>query len=288
MQSGRDVISSQTGNVQHASSQDINAFEYIIALIYERARIRLHEGKHELIRARLSKRMRELGIGTLTQYCEYLRSSGDNEEVTHAVDALTTNFTHFLRGEDHFRFLVQKALPEVLGGHPRSFHIWSAACATGEEPLSIAMYLAEHYPPANGWDWRISATDVSTRALKKAGQGVYEGEKIRALPEEWLRRYFQKGVRSWEGFFRIKREIAERVAYQQINLLSSYQWKENFEVIFCRNVMIYFDRGTQEQLVKRLTRFLIPKGFLVIGQSESLNGINAGLRCLKPSIYQKL
>lgn len=268
-------------------TDETEAFDYIIGVIYERSRIRLHDGKQSLIRSRLGKRMRHHGFEQLGDYCDYLRQSGDEDELTHVVDALTTNFTNFLREEDHFQFLVRQALPAVLPRGQKRFQVWSAACATGEEPYSLALYLAEHFPLAEGWDWRILATDISTKALAKAQQGIYAAERLTSLPPEWLRKYFQRGQHDWEGHYRIKSQLAQRVRFQQLNLLGQYHFAEAFEVIFCRNVMIYFDRQTQEQLVTQLHRFLVPQGHLLIGHSESLNGLQVPLRCLRPSIYRR-
>ncbi len=262
-------------------------FDYIIRLVYERSRIRLHDGKHALIRARLGKRMRLHGHGTLGEYCEFLRTRADEEEITHVVDALATNFTGFLRERDHFEFVVNEALPALLGAVPRRFHVWSAACSTGEEPYSLAFYLAEHRPVAAGWDWQILATDISTKALAKATEAVYAEDRLTALPPEWLRRCFQRGHGAYEGYYRVKPGLRERVQFGQVNLLSGIEMDRKFEVILCRNVMIYFDRPTQQQLVGQLVRHLVPQGFLITGHSESLNGLPVGLRCLRPSIYQK-
>jgi chemotaxis protein methyltransferase CheR len=260
-------------------------YDFIIRLIYDRCRIRLHDGKHQLIKARLGKRMRQHGFETLAQYCHYLRRSADEDEFTHLVDALTTNYTQFLRERDHFEFLVGTALPKPAGAR-RDFRVWSAACATGEEPYSMAFYLSESFPPEAGWDWRITASDISTKALTQAAQGIYPEGRLESLPLEWRRKYLQKGQKNWEGHYRVKPQLMDRVLFRQINLLGDYGFRETFEVIFCRNVMIYFDRPTQEQLVQRLAQFLVPGGYLLIGHSESLHGLNIGLRCLKPSIYQ--
>src|SRR5689334_12668463 len=140
-------------------------YEYIIQLVYERCRIRLHDGKQQLIKARLGKRLRHHGFESLGQYCDYLRRGADAAEITHLVDALTTNYTQFLREKDHFEFLVKTALPGLLAKNARRFSVWSAACATGEEPYSLGFYLSEHFPPGAGWDWRILATDISTKVL---------------------------------------------------------------------------------------------------------------------------
>lgn len=268
------------------ATEDREEIEFVIAFIYERSRIRLHDGKEALIRARLGKRMRLLGIPTLREYCQFIRSPAGQDEVQSAIDALTTNYTHFLREESHFEFLVKTALPALLAKGQRRFNVWSAACATGEEPYTIGMYLAEHFPLAEGWDWRLIASDLSTKALATAQQGIYSEERIRHVPDAWMRRHFQRGHGRWEGHYRVKPSLAGRITFRQVNLLEPYQHNEPFEVIFCRNVMIYFDRPTQEQLVTRMARFLVPRGYLLIGHSESLNGLDVPVRCLRPSIYQ--
>jgi chemotaxis protein methyltransferase CheR len=263
------------------------ANQYIVALIYDRCGIRLHDGKKELIKARLSKRMRHHGFDGLPTYCEFLRQTADEAEFTQVVDALTTNFTQFLREEDHFKFLVNQALPALLPTGQRRFRIWSAACASGEEPFSLGFYLHEHFPVEAGWEWTILATDISTKALAKAEKAIYSAERIGSIPAEWQRRYFQRGRNGWEGQYRVKPLVTERVVFKQLNLLQPYAFTDTFAVIFCRNVMIYFDRPTQEQLVNRLLGHLVPHGFLIVGHAESLTGFSVPLRCLNPSVYQK-
>ena len=272
----------------NATAQEAEAYEYIISLIYERCRIKLHDGKEQLIRARLGKRMRHHGIETLADYCDFLRTQADEGEFTLVVDALTTNFTNFLREEDHFQFMVRQALPAVLPKGQRRFQVWSAASSSGEEPYTIAMYLAEQFPVSERWDWHITGSDISTKVLAAAQRGVYAEERVRTIPPEWLRKYFQKGVGKWTGHYRVKPSLSERVTFRQINLIESYQHRQPFELIFCRNVMIYFDRPTQEQLVNRLCQFLVPQGHLFIGHSESLTGLKVPLRCVRPSIYQRV
>lgn len=271
-----------------AIKDDTADLEFVIALVYERSRIRLHEGKEALIRARLGKRVRLLGYDSLHSYCDFLRHEADEEELIQVVDALATNFTGFLREKDHFEYLVREALPAVLPSGQRRIQVWSAACSTGEEPYSLAFYLGEHHPVSAGWDWSIYATDISTKALDKARSAVYPAERLEAIPVEWRRRYFQRGVGQWEGQVRVKEWVRERVRFAQVNLLGGFQCDRMFETIFCRNVMIYFDRPTQQELVRHLVRFLVPGGYFMTGHSESLNGLSVGLRCLRPSIYQKV
>ena len=263
-----------------------SAYQYIITLIYDRAGIRLNDGKHELIKARLGKRMRFHGYTELTTYCDFLKNKADEAEMTEVVDCLTTNFTHFLREEDHLKFLTNQALPSLYS-KPGKFKVWCAACATGEEPYSIAFYLFEHYPPSAGWDWSILATDISTKALGKAKAAVYAAEKLEALPVLWRQAYFQKGQNNCDGYYKVKSQVSNRVIFKQINLLKPYDFSEQFAVVFCRNVMIYFDRPTQEGLINQLSHQLMPKGYLIVGHAESLTGLNVGLNRLNPSVYRK-
>lgn len=273
--------------MKSSEAAETEACRYIATLVYDRCRIRLHDGKEALIQSRLGKRIRAHGFQSLPQYCEFLRTRADEDEFTQVIDALSTNFTHFLREPEHFKVMTETALPAVLTGRSKKFSIWSAASSSGEEPYSIAFHLAEKYPVASGWDWHITASDISTKVLAKAQAAIYPAERLESIPMEWVRKYFDKGAGQWEGQCRVKQDIARRVSFRQINLIEPYDHTQLFEVIFCRNVMIYFDRATQEQLVNRLARFLVPGGYLFIGHSESLNGMNVPLRCLRPSIYQR-
>lgn len=270
------------------AASEADAFKYISSLIYDRCRIRLDQGKHALIKARLGKRMRLHGFSGLQEYCRFLQTAAAEEEFTRVVDALTTNFTHFMREPDHFEFLTRSVLPEWRAKGGKRLRVWSAACSSGEEPYTIAFHLAELQAELPGWDWSIIASDVSTKVLEKARAGVYDAERVSALPREWLPRYFQKGVGKWDGYYRVKKAVSSRLEFRQINLIEACQHDQPFDVIFCRNVMIYFDRPTQEEIVRRLCQFLAPSGCLIIGHSESLNAMKAPLRCVKPSIYQKI
>ncbi len=273
----------------HAEERrDADACRFIVELVYERSRVQLHEGKQALIRARLGKRMRFHHCANLADYCDLLRASLDENEITQVVDALTTNFTSFLREEDHFRFLVDTALPELLGKQRRRFHVWSAACASGEEPYSLAFFLDEAFPLASGWDWHILATDISTKVLEHARVGVYAEDRLSNLPTAWLRKYFQKGMGQSTGQFKVKAHLRERITFRQVNLLELPEIKDEFDAVLCRNVMIYFDRATQQQLVTGISRHMAPSGYLMIGHSESLVGLPIPFRCLRPSYYQKL
>lgn len=282
-----DAAGPQAGMARSSSRREIQALDYVITLIYERSRIRMDRSKEALIRARLGKRMRALAIPSLPDYCNFLNSAEGAGEISRAIDALTTNFTHFLREREHFDFMVNEALPGLLARNQKQFSVWSAACATGEEPYTIAFFLEDRFPLADGWSWFIQATDISTKALDQACKGIYPGEKLGALPRGWGSRYFQRGSGAWADNYRVKRHLQERITFKQMNLLEDPIEDRMFEIIFCRNVMIYFDRPTQEHLTTRLSRVLLPGGYFFTGRAESLNGLNLPVRYLRPSIYQK-
>ncbi|HYG34188.1 MAG TPA: protein-glutamate O-methyltransferase CheR [Clostridia bacterium] len=267
-------------------------YEFIRRLVYEQSRINLGHDKVELVRSRVQKRLRALGLQDFDSYCRLLDSPAGEEELTALLDVISTNVTEFFREWRHFEFLRDVALPAWVKSPTRRpgepFRVWSAACSSGEEPYSIAILLAEFFRRQSAEEWRITATDISTRMLSTAQQGVYKGERVKLPAPEWLRAYFQKGQGSWEGHFRVKADLRERITFQHLNLVQwPYPLQEKFQVIFCRNVMIYFDRKTQEQLVPKLGEQLLPGGYLMVGHSESLVGIEHGLKCVRPSVYQK-
>ena len=266
-------------------------FDFLCRLVYERSRIHLGPDKRTLVTSRLAKRLRQLKLPDYREYCQLLRTPAGEEELRFLIDRISTNHTHFFREIKHFDFLREKVLPAwrtQTAVKPEVFRIWSAACSSGDEPYSLAIHLAENLAPAESESWEIEASDISTRVLDLARQGIYEADRLREVKNEWLRRYFQKGVRNWEGQFRIREELRRRVHFHHLNLLeNNYPFTRPFRVILCRNVMIYFDRPTQESLVGYLVERLIPGGLLMVGHSESLNGIKHSLRLVQPAIYLK-
>jgi chemotaxis protein methyltransferase CheR len=264
-------------------------FDFIRSLVYERSRINLTADKRQLVSARLGKRLRATNLPSVHDYCALLQSPEADSELSHLIDAISTNHTFFFREIAHFNFLRQQALPELTAraGAERwsKLRIWSAACSSGEEPYSIAMTLAECSPR---WAWHIDATDISHRILAKASAAIYDGEGVGRLEAQMIRTHFQRGFGPQEGQYRVKAALRERVAFQQLNLLDGeLPFSEPFQVIFCRNVMIYFDRPTQEELVRKLGRWLVPGGYLFVGHSESLTHLGHALRPVRPAIYQK-
>lgn len=267
-------------------------YEFIRQFVYEQSRINLGPDKKELVSARLAKRLRAIGLNSYTEYCKLLQSSAGKEEVTNLVDSISTNHTYFFREIKHFEFLNDVVLPNWLQTHFRkgetNFNIWSAASSSGEEPYSLGILLQEVLQHHQGASWTLDGTDISTRMLDLARRGIFESDRLRDVKPEWLRRYFQKGVGQWDGHFRAKEMIRNRLTFHHVNLLQErYPFSKKFHTIFCRNVMIYFDRQTQEQLVAKLTDQLQPKGYLIVGHSESLMGIKHSLESVRPSIYRR-
>jgi chemotaxis protein methyltransferase CheR len=262
-------------------------YEFIRRLVYEKSRIDLGPDKKALVASRLTKRLRALRMANYDSYCGLLKTKrGADEELSNLIDVISTNHTHFFRESRHFDFLRDTAIPQWRAKNQSALRIWSAACSSGEEPYTLAIVLAE----ALGLeaDWRIMATDISTRMLATARAGVYSADRLSHVLPERRGRYFQKGVGSSEGQFRVKDELRRRVDFAQINLLQgNYPFHAKFDVILCRNVMIYFDRDTQETLVNKLAQHLHTGGYLMVGHSESLSAIRHGLAPLQPALYQK-
>lgn len=267
-----------------------NEFEFIRGLVYQHSRISLSADKRELVSARLGKRLRATRLTTIGAYCQLLQAETDGNELAHLIDEISTNHTFFFREIAHFEFLIRTALPEMRARAPAerwpAFNIWSAACSSGEEPYSIAMALDEC--PGAAWPWRIECSDISHRILAKAEAGIYRQESVGKLSPERIRRFFDRGHGPQEGNYRIKSSLRARLGFQQLNLLDGEPpFPDPFHVIFCRNVMIYFDRKTQTELVRKFTRRLVPGGYLFVGHSESLTGISHTLQSVRPAIYRR-
>lgn len=269
-------------------------YQFIRNLVYERSRINLGPDKRELVAARLGKRLRAMQLASIADYCSYLRDGDAQEEVANLIDAISTNHTFFFREGQHFEFLRSTALPE-LAERRRSerwpaLRVWSAASSSGEEPYSLAITLAEVLPAlAPDWTWRIEATDISHRVLDRARAAIYsEDSVVGHVPPMLVTKYFQRGFGPQAGNYRVKSSLQERVAFSHLNLIEGpFHFPEPFQFILCRNVMIYFDRPTQEELVSRLAAQLVPGGYLLVGHSESLTGIRHPLTLVAPAIYRR-
>ncbi len=267
-------------------------FDFIRTLVYEHSRIHLGPDKRELVAARLGKRLRATELPTIGEYCELLQGPNAADELAHLIDAISTNHTFFFRENTHFDFVRERLVPEMRERQTRErwsrFYAWSAACSSGEEPYSLAMTLNECLPPAGGWPWQIECTDISHKILAKARAAIYKAEVVGKLPASQVKAYFQRGVGPQDGNYRVRPQLQANLSFHQLNLLEGEPpFRDPFHVIFCRNVMIYFDRPTQEELVNKLTRRLVPGGYLLVGHSESLTGIKHSLQLVKPAIYRR-
>jgi chemotaxis protein methyltransferase CheR len=265
-------------------------YNFLCELIYERSRIHLGSEKRVLVASRLAKRLRQLNLKNYSDYCDRLRSAAGAEELPFLIDQISTNHTHFFREIKHFEFISEVVIPawNAVKRRTEPFRIWSAAASTGEEPYSLALHLAENFAPAESGRWQIEATDISTRVLEKAVQGIYEKDRLTSVRPDVLRRHFQKGEKKWADHFRVKDELRRRVNFRHLNLLGeAYPFAWQFDLILCRNVMIYFDRPTQETLVRLLSAQLVPGGHLLVGHSESLSGVKHALKLVQPAIYVK-
>lgn len=260
-------------------------------LIYDKCGIYLHKGKRELLRARLAKVLRKHNFASVREYYKYLVGDQTGRELIFLLDSISTNLTFFFREPKHFDFLLNVAVPKLmensLKGKKKTVNVWCAGCSSGEEAYSIAITLLESLPDPLFQQVRILATDISTRMLRVAAQGVYSAEKVEKISYEWRRRYFQKGIKSWEGYYRVKPALRDVIEFRRFNLVEPFSLGKTFEIIFCRNVMIYFDKPTQEKLVNRFFDVLSKDGYFLIGHSESLTGINHSFRYVQPSIYVK-
>jgi chemotaxis protein methyltransferase CheR len=260
-------------------------FRQISELAYERFGLDLKRGKEALVAARLGKKLRQLGFQNFSEYYRHVVSDASGEALVELIDSLTTNHTSFLRERAHFEVLAHAAREEFP--NIRTLEIWSAACSSGEEPYSISMCLADALRRAGGKAFRILATDISTRVLALARRAVYPAERFRELPDAWRRAYLLRGEGECRGFYKIKPEITQPVDFQRLNLIEPFQDKRLFHVIFCRNVMMYFDKPTQQDIVQRLSRRIELGGYLFVGHSESLTGVEHELRYVRPAVYRK-
>jgi len=252
-------------------------------LIYKLAGISLSDAKKVLLVGRLQKRLRHHQLDNFTQYYQMLSKGEHPEELQTMVDLLTTNETYFFREPKHFDFLRDVILPERRG--PSTFRVWSAASSTGEEAYTLAMLLAEKLRDS---PWEIVGSDISTQVLEKARRAHYPIERNEGIPPALLSKYCLKGVRSHAGTFLISQALRSRCSFHHINLTQEVKADiGRFDVIFLRNVMIYFDMETKRKVVANLLPRLLPGGYFIIGHSETLNGISCGMTQVRPTIYQK-
>src|SRR5271169_831905 len=267
------------------SSKDFLLFQ---AMIYRDSGIWRSEAKAALLTGRLSKHVRALGLRNFGE--NYQRVDTDEEERRTMLDAITTNETHFFREPQHFDLLSQYVFPRwhqeaAAGQRTTRLRVWSAGCSSGEEPYSLAMLLLKHFR-VERWDLEVLATDISTRVLEKAREAVYPLEKMKDIPLEYLRAYMLKGRGDDKGLMKASPELHSVVRFARVNLhADSYPLQGFFDLIFCRNVLIYFDQNSKAKVINAIVRHLSPSGLLFVGHSENLGGISSNLRTVAPTVY---
>ena len=283
-------------------------FEKISQLVHQLCGINLQPGKkEELVKTRLIKRLRALRLSSFEEYLRYVRQDGTGQELSTMVDALTTNKTSFFREPQHFDYLREKILPELRSG-TRRIRFWSAGCSSGEEPYTIAMLLRDELPKLSDCDVQILATDISTSMLRIARNAIYPKDTVTEVPPHLLAKHFtrfqarsqrvaqngdhnavsQVTERGLGDTYQIKNEVRALVRLARLNLIEPWPMRGPFDAIFCRNVMIYFEKPTQQQLVHRFCELLEPGGHFFVGHSESLTGLTHGFRYVCPAVYVKV
>ena len=257
-------------------------------LVYEKSGITLHSGKRALVTARLQKLLRPGGFGTFKEYVRHLQADTSGHQLTAMIDAIATNHTSFFREPQHFEFLANVVLPQLRARRDGMPILgWSAACASGEEPYTIAMTTCEFFGEDAWRHVRLLASDLSTKALVRADAGVYKVERVAALSRHLVLKYFHRPPTLPRGSIQVAESIRRLVEFRQLNLLDPPPPGRPLDFIFCRNALIYFDRQVQQRVVQQLENRLAPRGYLFTSHSESLNGLNHGLTWIAPAVYRR-
>ncbi len=261
-------------------------FKRVQKIVYDFAGIDLNESKINLVYNRLAKRIRFLTLTSFSQYIDFVEAQGESEFIQ-LINSITTNLTFFFRENHHFEYLAEQVIPSLLisNAASRQIRIWSAGCSTGEEPYSIAMILKEKVP--SGWDAQVIATDLDSNVVQAGLNGIYTIDRLKGVSEARQKRWFLKGSGSKDGYVKVKPELQEIIKFDQLNLMSEWPIKDSIDVIFCRNVVIYFDKSTQSRLFDRYADRLPVGGHLFVGHSESLYKVCNRFELLGQTIYKK-
>jgi len=266
-------------------------FRTISDMVYKHCGINLHDGKKELVRARLAKLLRTGNFKTFPEYMKHVTADKTGKEFSALIDSISTNLTSFFREEQHFQYMREDMLPHMLERkrkeHNFRVRCWSAGCSSGEEPYSIAMTLFEAIAGQGRWDIRLLATDISTTILEIAKKGVYAKERVAPVPPLQKGKYLVLRRRNGEDVFEVGKSLRDVVIFKYLNLLQDWPIQGPLDFIFCRNVIIYFDKPTQQRLINRFWSLLGPGGILFTGHSESLTGIEHRFSYIQPTIYMK-
>jgi len=263
-------------------------FERFCALAYDKAGIKLRKGKEALVTARVAKRLRALNMESVNQYLKLLEQEKTQKELVKFLDVISTNYTYFFRENEHFD-LLKTHLDRCINNGQKRIRIWCAAASSGEEPYSLAITMADTVED-RPIDYRLLATDISTGMLEKAREGLYDANRVKPISKLFLTKYFERlgGIGDLEAKFQVKPFLRKRVVFKRLNLTETpFPMKGPLDAIFCRNVMIYFDKPVRQKLIKNMERLVKPGGILVISHTETLTGIDHGLEIVEPSVYRK-
>jgi chemotaxis protein methyltransferase CheR len=294
-----DIYSSQEEKESLSSLSSVyklvmpdSVFEKLSNFIYSEYGIKMPPAKKVMLQSRLQKRLREMKMNSYEEYCDYVFSKdGEALELIHMIDVVTTNKTDFFREPTHFDFLQQTVLPEFVAREKqkRTMKIWSAGCSSGEEVYTLAIVISDFMEKHKNIDYSILGTDISTRILQKAFDAVYAEERAINIPLETKRKYFLRSKDRSKPSVRLIPELRKKTHYQRLNFMDeNYSIHDVFDIIFCRNVLIYFDRETQQKVINRLCRHLKTGGYFFLGHSESITGMKVPLVQLKPTIFMKV
>ena len=278
---------------RHFKSMSNQMFKNFSNFIESRLGIKMPSSKKTMLESRLQKRIRTLGFDSYDKYYQHIFESGGNEEeLTLMINLVTTNKTDFFREPAHFEYLTEEALPALMSlqkSHYKRLRIWSAGCSTGEEPYTLAIVLSEYASIHDNLTFSILATDISTKVLTHGARGVYQMNKVEPIPINLKKKYLLRSRDKNKNLACMKPELRQVIQFRRLNLMDNeFGIQEPLDVIFCRNVIIYFDRPTQERLLNKFYQNLIPGGYVFMGHSETLNGLMVPLTQVSPTIYRKL
>lgn len=264
-------------------------FQALSTFIYNEYGIKMPPVKKVMLQSRLQKRLRQLNIPTFKEYCKYVFSSAGTEEVIHMMDVVSTNKTDFFREPIHFDFLREVILPEHIAKGKKHIKIWSAGSSSGEEAYSIGITINEFAETKSYIDFQITGTDISTIVLKTASEAIYKESRLEGMPLALKRKYFLKSKDAEKQLVKVVPKIRAKIKFGRLNLMdTTFPIYDTFDVVFCRNTLIYFDRETQEKVITKLCNHLMPSGYFFLGHSESITNMNVPLKNIKPTIFKKI
>lgn len=277
--------------MSQADTLSTRDFDRLSGLIYDQSGIKMGPDKKVMLEGRLKRRLSALQLPSYREYCKFIfeKNARDGDELVQLLDVVTTNKTDFFREKAHFDYLAAKALPDLTSRirDSRELMVWCSASSTGEEPYTLAMVLNEYRLSHPGFRFKLLATDISTAVLAKAQLGVYNADIVRPVPAGWQKKYFMRSRDPQSNLLRVVPELRAQVQFQRLNLMEEFGISQAVDVIFCRNVIIYFDRPTQKKLFQKMCRLLPPGGYLFVGHSESLSHMDLPLISVAPALYRK-